>query len=383
MSNRRAERPRRGTGVYAVGHDVYVTEIEAAGDAYRIRRAIVKSCFDPAYLAPPLAQFVESVRAVCLTYDLTCDAIGVTYAKETCFCYAKSFPTLSEKEIKAAAAWDLELNCPYPEGRFWGGCCPAPDGTVRIAAVDEAHGAGMTARFEALGMNVSALTLLPETLSFAEEEGTVILQGIRCSLLPSAAESLWSEGQIASLYAALSTLHQTSDAVHFLPEHARRLHKNWQAIGQGVLCVWLVALLFFYLLNAWRIHRMEERLEEVNLTWEMKRAAGEQMAKWYALQAENAKRDSVLARLSAERTSWRYIFYTLGSLTVPHVYLTTMEMKEDHALYCQGVAESYEDLAAFLDVLEENRSFFRERPRLEHFEKEETRGITFSLRLSF
>ena len=383
MKSRRAGRSTRGTGVYAVGHEVYVTEIEAAGDVYRIRRALSKTWFDPAYPAPPLTQFAESVRAICMTYGLTRDAVGMTYAKETCFCYEKSFPALSEKETAAAAAWDLELNCPYPEGRFWGGYCPMPDGTIRIAAVDEAHGADMVARLEALGMTVSALTLLSEDLSFAEEEGAVLLQGIRCSLLPSAAESLWPEGQIASLYAALSTLHPMADTVHFLPEHAGKRKRDWQAMGKGVLCVWLTALLFLYLLNGWRIHRMEERLAEVNLAWEMKRAVGEQMEKWQALQGENEKRDDVLDHLSAERTSWSYIFYTLGALTVPNVYLTSVDMKEDRALYCQGVAVSYEDLVAFLEVLEENRSFFRERPRLEHFEKGEPQGITFSLRLRF
>ena len=107
------------------------------------------------------------------------------------------------------------------------------------------------------------------------------------------------------------------------------------------------------------------------------------MEKWQALQEENAQRDSVLARLSGERTSWSYIFYTLGVLNVPDVYLTSMEMKEDQALYCQGVAISYESLVEFLDLLEGNRVFFRENPRLEHFEKGEPQGITFSLRLKF
>ena len=67
MKSRRAGRSTRGTGVYAVGHEVYVTEIEAAGDVYRIRRALSKTWFDPAYPAPPLTQFAESVRAICMT----------------------------------------------------------------------------------------------------------------------------------------------------------------------------------------------------------------------------------------------------------------------------------------------------------------------------
>ena len=279
--------------------------------------------------------------------------------------------------------WDLALNCPYPDGRFWAGYCPEPDGTVKIAAVDEEHGPEMAARFEALDMKLSALTLLPEELPFTLGKDKVVLRGEGFLLLPSAAESLWNEGQIASLYAALSALRLMPDAVHFLPEHRRTSHWDWQKIGKGVLSFWLAAVLFLYLLNGWRIQRIEERLAEVNLIWETKGAEWAQMEKWQALQEENAQRDSVLARLSRERTSWSYIFYTLGVLNVPDVYLTSMEMKEDQALYCQGVAISYESLVEFLDLLEGNRVFFRESPRLEHFEKGEPQGITFSLRLKF
>ena len=116
---------------------------------------------------------------------------------------------------------------------------------------------------------------------------------------------------------------------------------------------------------------------------ETKGAEWEQMEKWRTLQKETVQRDNVLAQLSAERASWSHIFYTLGALHVPDVYVTAMEMKEDQALYCQGFAAHYENLAEFLDLLEENQVFFRERPRLEHFEKGEPQGITFSLRLKF
>ena len=100
-------------------------------------------------------------------------------------------------------------------------------------------------------------------------------------------------------------------------------------------------------------------------------------------QEENAQRDSVLVQLSRERPSWSYVFYTLGTLYVPDVYLTGFEMKEDQTLYCQGMAARYENLLEFLDLLEDNRAFFRESPRLEHFETGESQGITFSLRLTF
>lgn len=368
----------RGTGVYAVGGEVYVTEIEVRDEGYQIRRAIRKT-----YLEPTLTQLAESVRSVCLTYGLARHTVGVTYAKEECFWYAKPFPALSAKELSAAVQWDLELNCPYPEGKFWAGYCPADDGTIQIAAVDEEHGAGLAAQFAALDMQLSALTLLPEDLYFAAGMDEVVLRGERFPLLPSAVESHWNEGQIASLYAALSALRPPSDTVNFLSAHGRTSHRDWKKIGTGVLGFWLAAILFLCLLNGWRIQRMEERLGDVNLTWEAKGAEWTQMEKWLALQEETAQRDRVLAKLSAERTSWSHIFYTLGALHVPDVYITAMEMKEDQALYCQGFAAHYENLAEFLELLEENQAFFQERPRLEHFEKGEPRGITFSLRLKF
>ena len=383
MRKRGKGRSDRGTGVYAVGGEVYVTEIEDGDEGCRIRWAIRKTYLNPVDPAPVLMQLAESVRSVCQTYGLTQYTVGVTYAKEECFWYVKSFPVLPAKELSAAVQWDLALNCPYPDGRFWAGYCPEPDGTVKIAAVDEEHGPEMAARFEALDMKLSALILLPEEIPFTLGKDKVVLRGEGFLLLPSAAESLWNEGQIASLYAALSALRLMPDAVHFLPEHRRTSHWDWQKIGKGVLSFWLAAVLFLYLLNGWRIQRIEERLAEVNLIWETKGAEWAQMEKWQALQEENAQRDSVLARLSRERTSWSYIFYTLGVLNVPDVYLTSMEMKEDQALYCQGVAISYESLVEFLDLLEGNRVFFRENPRLEHFEKGEPQGITFSLRLKF
>lgn len=383
MRKRGKGRSDRGTGVYAVGGEVYVTEIEDGDEGCRIRWAIRKTYLNPVDPAPVLMQLAESVRSVCQAYGLTQYTVGFTYAKEECFWYVKSFPVLPAKELSAAVQWDLALNCPYPDGRFWAGYCLEPDGTVKIAAVDEEHGPEMAARFEALDMKLSALTLLPEEIPFTLGKDKVVLRGEGFLLLPSAAESLWNEGQIASLYAALSALRLMPDAVHFLPEHRRTSHWDWQKIGKGVLSFWLAAVLFLYLLNGWRIQRIEERLAEVNLIWETKGAEWAQMEKWQALQEENAQRDSVLARLSRERTSWSYIFYTLGVLNVPDVYLTSMEMKEDQALYCQGVAISYESLVEFLDLLEGNRVFFRENPRLEHFEKGEPQGITFSLRLKF
>ncbi|MGP1470402.1 MAG: PilN domain-containing protein [Schwartzia sp. (in: firmicutes)] len=376
-------RPMRGLGVYAVGQEVYVTEIEAGNEGYQIRRAVQKTYLDPTDAASALTQLAESVHAICLRYDLTQHHIGITYPKEVCFWYTKPFPKLAERELRAAVEWDLELNCPYPEGRFWGGYCIEPTGIVKVAAVDEAHGRGLAAQFKTLGMNLSALTLLPEALSFAVDQHAVILEQERFSLLPSAMGIRWDEGQIASLYAALTALRPAPDTVQFLSLYGRNARLDWMKLGQGLFGFWLTALLFLYGFNGWRIHRLAERLEEADLAWEAKGALWEKMEQWRTGQEENAQRDSVLVQLSRERPSWSYVFYTLGTLYVPDVYLTGFEMKEDQTLYCQGRAARYENLLEFLDLLEDNRAFFRESPRLEHFETGESQGITFSLRLTF
>ena len=97
MRKRGKGRSDRGTGVYAVGGEVYVTEIEDGVEGCRIRWAIRKTELNAVDAAPVLMQLAESVRSVCQAYGLTQYTGGVTYAKEECLWYVKSFPVLQAK----------------------------------------------------------------------------------------------------------------------------------------------------------------------------------------------------------------------------------------------------------------------------------------------
>ena len=382
MGRNLGRRAVRATGIFAAGTEVFITEIEETNGKYKVRQAIRTSGYDPGDPSPPEEQMAENVKMTCLKNGIDYRAIGVIYARTDVFWYMKTFPALPKKDLDAVVKWDLEVNCPYPEGQFWHGYHSAGASQL-IAAVDETHGAEIFRRFRNLDMDIVAMFLAPEELSYGQKEDEIHLFGRTFRILPTAAEAVWKEEQILSLYAALGVLVPAEGSLNFLPGSIRTVRRDWSELGKILLCLWLTVLAGVYFVGVWRIHRLDACLDELAPRWDAKIAERERMDGINAQKAEIARADRILAKVSAERQSWYYIFYTLGALTADDVYLTEVDMKEDPYIHCQGSAADYESLVNFLELLEENQDFFRERPRLEHFEADSLRGITFSLRLKF
>ena len=96
-------RSDRGNGAYAVGGEVYVTEIEDGDEGCRIRWAIRKTYLNPVDPAPVLMQLAESVRSVCQTYGLTQYTVGVT-CKGRMLLVCEVFPRAAGKRAFSSGA---------------------------------------------------------------------------------------------------------------------------------------------------------------------------------------------------------------------------------------------------------------------------------------
>lgn len=373
---------RRAVGILASGSEIFVTEVEYAGGRCQVRRAVQKR-YEPAADMEAAQQLAEDVKMICLTHGIGCQAMRLIYQKSEVFWYVKRFPPMPEHDLAAAIKLDLTVNCPYHEGEFLFGYAPLAAGEFMIAALDAAHGANVVNSFQALDMNLAAIFLAPESFSY-EYDGSDLSMGQRhFALLPAAVGAPWTEAQALSLYAADQAAASTGGALNFLPQGLGAARKRWLFLGKMLAFAWLLLLMGLYGIDAWRIYRLDQRLEELSPRWESKLAERQRVGRLQRMEAELAEADRILVRLSAERHSWYYIFYILGALTFEDVYLDGLEMKEDKFLYCTGFAGGYESLVGFLQLLEDHRELFQEMPVLENFTAKDEGGFAFTIRLKF
>ena len=377
-------KPNRVLGVFVSAEGLFLVELEQLEEPsrFRVRQAREEKWRGTGAPWEDAAAFSENLMRLCATYGLSCDNISACLPRELFFIYEREFPPMEREELETAARWDIETNVPFDEGAYWPGFGKYGE-RLELAALPSEYGRDLVEEMTAAGLGVSGLAMEPLQFSCRREGSCMIWRDATVELAAPAQREKWARELSTALYAALRFF-VPCVGVEFLPgEETSARARLWQAAGNFLLAGTILLVSALFVRNLWLASAAETRLEDLRQAYAMEKRARETMEGIAEGQAEAARAEKALEKLSAERQSWYAVMSALGTVGVDGVYLTELDVQEDGAILCGGRATDHGRLVAYLDRLGTEAAEFREKPLLKESTADERGEIRFKLRLRF
>lgn len=126
------------------------------------------------------------------------------------------------------------------------------------------------------------------------------------------------------------------------------------AIISGLL---VFTLIMIYASSAIVIWQKERQIAEVQNQYELLRPTEAVMNESFAKQHTINTKNDVLTNLTNQRRSWSPIITHLATLTTSRVWFTDLGVVNKDAIKIVGIAENYQEVATFLERLEQDTVF--------------------------
>ena len=307
--------------------------------------------------------------------------IAVCLTEDDVFSYSREFPPLSEREMREAARWDLLASLPdvREEAAYSLDFRRVGEREVVLAALPREKVREIHRAFSHEGLCLASLCFL-STGAGRQVPGAFTADGMTL-----AADDLPQEEDGAAFLAAQELLSREKNHLELLPESMRPA--DW---AFGKLAALLAGIFFFcmasiYGWNSWHIHELRGEVQKTAHEMTLLSAERARMEQEAQEDGRAAQKERQLISLSKDALPCRSLLVHFGTRTVEGAWIRGLRVVDGHAVELEGAATSYDALADFVRVLEEDKGFFRAAPVLKKSErKQEAAGgslIYFSLEL--
>ena len=307
--------------------------------------------------------------------------IAVCLTEDEVFSYSREFPPLSEREMREATRWDLLASLPdaREEAAYSLDFQRVGEREVVLAALPREKVREIHRAFSHAGLCLASLCFLP-TGAGRQVPGTFAADGMNL-----AADDLPQEEDGAAFLAAQELLSREKNHLELLPESMRPADWAFGRLAALVAGIFFFCMASIYGWNAWRIHELQGVVQKNAHEMMLLSAERARMEQEAQEDGRAAQKERQLISLSKGALPCRSLLVHFGTRTVEGAWIRGLRVVDGHAVELEGAATSYDALADFVRVLEEDKGFFRAAPVLKKSErKQEAAGgslVYFSLEL--
>lgn len=145
--------------------------------------------------------------------------------------------------------------------------------------------------------------------------------------------------------------------INLLPETERRSDWPLKKLYKVTSCFLAIILILIYSYNVYIIWHTGREIADLKKQYELLRPTEAVMQDALSKQQVITAKNDILVNLTNERKTWPAVITHLATLTTPRVWFTELGTVNSDSIKIIGLADNYQELAIFLQHLEQDTVF--------------------------
>lgn len=362
------------TGIHLGDEAIYCTRAEEIGDGEIVVTLAEKIKCD----LNDRQGLLEGLDELCniLNKDgISGEDVTLCVDENEVFYYHRVFNDVDEKDLMSEIRWDISSNEPF-EGEFMAAYCREEN---LLGAVSQQEIMNTVETLRHGDIHVIRVTTSAGRRIYIDENSKVILGNISCNLPERFMAMFTEEGQLLSLYGAVTGLRE--QGLIFPLENSRLQDWQWMRIGA---CAVILSCLLSLVASAWyewELYTIRQELKTGEQQFTLLQDAWDSKQRTDFVNENVLNKAKYMKELAQGSLPMYAIMVHLGCNTVEGAWLTDVIIGQEHQLELKGEAASYNSVVKYYQLLEKDDDFFVGAAKLEKSEMLPNGKISFQIRM--